>query len=132
MAIRVEVAEVQEILGITVDATKIQGFITDASLWVDNYLVGKCAALPADKLPVIEKYIAAHLYTLGNEAATGQLVASTRRGVSERYAERTGSEASLTPYIRIAAFYDPCGIILNIRRPKWRVGTGYQSTTGAP
>ena len=137
MSIRTSEAEVEAILGLgNLASGSLDGFITDASLWVDNYLVGACASLADDKLPVIEKYIAAHLYMQSQEGATGQLVGATRQDVSERYAERKGSEAGVTTFIRTAAAFDPCGVVakfwLGKVKVQWRVGTGYQSTTGAP
>ena len=136
MAVRITEADVEAVLGITVAVGHLDPFITDASLWVDNYLVGACTALNADKLPAIEKYIAAHFYTLSTEGSTGQLISATRRGVSERYAERKGDEAGISPFIRTAAAFDPCGIIaqhfLGKHRLVWRVSAGYRAETGAP
>ena len=137
MSIRTTEDEVAALLvGVTISSGDLDGFITDASLWVDNYLVDACTALPADKLPIIEKYIAAHLYTQATEGQTGQLVAATRQDVSERYAERKGSDAGVSSYIRTAVAFDPCGIVakyfLGHIKMQWRVGAGYQSTTGAP
>ena len=137
MSIRTTADEVEAVLGLgTLASGTLDGFITDASLWVDNYLDGACNSLSDDKLPTIEKYLAAHLYMLSQEGATGQLVGATRQDVTERYAERKGSEAGVTTFIRTAAAFDPCGVVakfwLGRQKIQWRVGAGFQSTTGAP
>ena len=138
MSIRVEQDEVAAILGdgFTLVSGELDPFITAASLWVDNYMVGACAALDADKLPTIELYLAAHLYTQSQEGLTGQLVSATRQDISERYAERKGTDVGVTPFLRVANAFDPCGIVARFWLGKtplqWRVGTGYQSTTGGP
>ena len=129
MSIRTSHEEVEAVLGTSVASGALDGFIADASLWVDNYLEGKCSALPEDKLPTIEKYVAAHLYQISQEGSGGQLIASEVEGVRDRYAERKGDEAGVTTYIRTAAAFDPCGIIaehwLGKVRLKAYVGAGY-------
>lgn len=122
--------------GVTVASGGLDSFIANASTWVDNYLVGACDSLADDKLPIIATYIAAHLYAQAVEGQTGQLVAARRQDVSEQYAERKGGELGVTSYIRTAAAFDPCGVVaqfwLGRQKIQWRVGGGYQSTTGGP
>jgi hypothetical protein len=138
VSIRTDADEVAALFpGVTFASGVLDAFIADASLWIDNYLVGACVSLPDDKLPTIEKYIAAHLYQLSVEGAGGQLIGAARADINERYAERKGDDAGSTTFIRTATAYDPCGIIARFWLGKKRmiayVGAGYDSRhTGGP
>ena len=110
------------------DAAGVMPFLAAASTWVDNYMVGTCAALSVDKLPIITKYIAAHLIAIGSAGSGGVLLSARRQDIAESYAAPNQGEGSR--YIAVAAAYDPCGIVEEfwIRgRPKFRarVGRGY-------
>jgi hypothetical protein len=123
---RVTSAEVIAVMGgtNTLDATVIDALIVDASAWVTAHVTGSEATLTS-----IEKYLTAHLATLTAEGTDGQLVASQRGDVSERYAERKGDTNGATSYIRIAASFDRTGVVaeywLGKRRVLFKVGTGY-------
>lgn len=125
---RVDPADVTALVATSLSDTQVEAFLIDASAWVDNYLVGACSALAADKLPIIEKYIAAHLVAVASPGATGTLVGATRQDISEKYAQPGDKQQSR--YIGVAAAFDPCGIVEEFwigARPKFRarVGTGY-------
>lgn len=115
----------------TITSGQLDSFIADASLWVDNYLEDTCDSLDEDKLPTIEKYIAAHLFQMTQEGQTGPLASASRANISESYATRTGDNASRTSFIMTAAAFDPCGIVaehwLGKRRARARVGQGYMT-----
>jgi hypothetical protein len=136
MSIRVDVADVQELLTATASEVVLQGHIVAASLWIDNYLVGKCSALSVSKLPTIEKYLAAHLYTVAQQGGTGPLIEARRADIAEKYAAPSDSGRGDSTYLHTAVAFDPCGVVaehfLNRKRVKWRVGAGYRSTTGGP
>lgn len=138
MSIRVDEADVLAILGanVVVASGELDAFIADASLWVDNYLDGSCSTISADKLPIIEKYLTAHLYTVAQQGGSGPVVEARRADIAEKYAPPADTESGMTTFLRSAIAFDPCGIVekfwLNRKRIRWRVGAGYQSTTGGP
>lgn len=126
---RVTVNAVRQLLGDP--SADCQTFIDDASLWIDNYLVGRCRSLAADKLPVIEKYLAAHMYARATTG--GELVRAQRGDIMEQYAQASASET--TRFIQTAAAFDPCGIVAAAFQGKSRtfgyVGRGYDRRHGA-
>jgi hypothetical protein len=130
VSIRTNADDVAATLGLTVASGALDIFIADAALWVDNNLEGQ-TCVDADKLEFIERHIAAHLYTQSQEGSTGQLVGAARADINERYAQRKGTEAGITTFIRSAAAYDPCGIVaefwLGKRRLRYHVGAGYDT-----
>ncbi len=129
MPLRVDPGDVLAILPDTdLDDTSVLPFLEDASTWVDNYLAsGQCAGLGEGKLPIIEKYLAAHLASLVSSLGAGDLIQAQRADVSERYAGLGDGEA--TRYIAVAAAMEPCGIVAEhwMRKPRLKafVGAGY-------
>lgn len=124
---RVYPSEVTALVTTTLSDSEVEEFIDDASLWVDNYLVGQpCVA--EDKLATIEKYLAAHLISTASPGASGALTSAKRQDISESYARPAQGETSR--YIAVAAAFDACGIVEEhwVRtRPRFRalVGEGY-------
>ena len=131
MSIRTTEAAVLIVLGsgTTATETDLVNFVLDASIWVDNYLDGKCTAVDAEKLEIVERYLAAHLFTVSQSRQPGQLVSANRSDVSERYAETRAADGNTTMFARIAAGFDECGIVakhwLDKPRLKFRVGSGW-------
>lgn len=123
---RVEAEEVQQIVGDEVDTEVVDALIEDASAWVDAHLVG--VGLGEAALTSIEKYLAAHLTALVAEGGEGQLIASARADISERYAERS-REHGETSFIQAAAAFDRTGFVrehwIGGKRVQFRVGDGY-------
>lgn len=125
---RVTVEEVQALVGCEAPDWQILAFIGDASEWVDNYLVGHCPGLDAGKLPIIEKYLAAHLASVATPGAVGVLTSAARQDIRETYAAPGQGQESR--YIGVAASFDPCGIVEEFwigARKRFRavVGRGY-------
>lgn len=129
MALRNEPEDVLAVMpGTDMGVIAVSPFLTDASTWVDNYLDGgRCPGLSADKLPLIEKYLAAHLATLADGVGAGELIQAQRADISERYAELGNGQA--TRYIATAAAFDRCGIVaehwMDGKRMRAHVGRGY-------
>jgi hypothetical protein len=124
LAIRVEACDVMALSAelTAVGAAAIQPFLDDASAWVDSNLVSACTSLSTSDLAAIEKYLAAHLVTLGKLGP--ELVASKREGVSEQYAQ--GPAGTTTRFIQSAAAFDRCGIV----RKHWLGGKIAKATFG--
>jgi hypothetical protein len=131
MALRVDPEDVLDVMpGTDLDATAILPFLEDASLWVDNYLAsGQCRGLNANKMGVIEKYLAAHLATLASGVGAGEVIQAQRADISERYAQLKDGQS--TRYVAVASAMEPCGIVaehwMGGRRVKAVVGKGYAS-----
>ena len=129
MALRNDPEDVLDVMpGTDLTGATVLPFLTDASTWVDNYLAGgKCPGLVADKLPIIEKYLAAHLATLADGVGAGEVIQAQRADIAERYAELGKGQS--TRYIATAAAFDRCGIVaehwMDGRRMRAHVGKGY-------
>jgi hypothetical protein len=131
MAVRVTAAEVRLILETELSNAEIEAFIADASLWVDQNLVGACTAVTDDILKAVEKYLAAHMIT----ARDALLRASKLQDVSETYQR----DEAVSEYLRIAISLDPCGVVSekfldqeNKRSVRFRVGEGFDDDLDLP
>lgn len=126
---RVGPSDVQVLLAEEVDPAVLTALITDASAWVDAHLVGK--GLSATILTAVEKYLAAHLGVLTLEGGEGQLVASERADISEKYAERN-QNVGATSHLLSAAAFDRTGLVREHwaggKRVQFRVGSGFDFT----
>jgi len=131
---RADVAEVIALTGTDLGPEVVQLLLEDASIWVDNYLVGKCRGLADDKLEIIERYLAAS-FVKATEETDGQLVEAQRGDIREKYAEHGMGEGPGAVFLRRAAAFEPCGIVgehfLGWNRFRARVGKGY-ATRGGP
>lgn len=119
MAIRTNSTNVKLIISTGLTDGQVDAFIADASLWVDNNLVGE--GLSSDTLTAIEKYLAAHLITLRDPVLTER----RRDDITDKFGLRTS-------YLSYAMQLDPTGKIeedFGEDRPafSFRVGAGYDS-----
>ncbi len=123
---RVDFRAVQELLADDLDSGVITALIDDAHGWISRHLSGRGHGEAT--LTSIEKYLAAHLCVIATEGGAGQLVASARGDVSEKYAARSDA-SDATSHLRAAAAFDHTGIIrqlwMNGKRAGGYVGRGY-------
>jgi hypothetical protein len=120
MAVRTTATAVGLILQHELTSDQINAFIADASLWVDNNLVGE--GLSTATLTAIEKYLAAGFAT----ARAAQLLSAKRLETTETF--QRDKEAS--EYFKLAATLDPTGTVAGEFLPRrvrgiFRVGAGY-------
>lgn len=125
---RADWSDVLALVGGDADAALVDQITEDAHVWVENYLVGACPALHEDKLEIIERYLATGL-ALNATNVEGQIVESQRGDIRERYAQFKEGDGAGGQFFRMAAAFDPCGIIaehfLGAKRAKAHVGRGY-------
>lgn len=130
---RVEYPEVRQLLADDLEPGVIPALIDDAHGWIGAHLTGK--GLGEATLALIEKYLAAHLAILASEGGEGQLVASARADMSDKYADRSQA-GDATSFLRTAAAYDRSGTVRELwlggRRAKGRVGRGYDKPGSGP
>ncbi|KKL19137.1 hypothetical protein LCGC14_2468510 [marine sediment metagenome] len=103
MAIRTNETDVKNVLSTNLTKPQIQAFIGDASLWVDEEIVGGTPTLGADRLKVIEKYLACALIRLRDLG----LKAAKFDDINEQYQV----DPDLTDYLTRAAAFDTTGAI---------------------
>jgi hypothetical protein len=104
---RVTDAELKAILVDSEDVV-VTGFIVDAHFLVDEYLLGQ--GLSEDRLTIIEKYLAAHLYVLSAER--GGLIRE-RIGESDQQYTTPGKGSGLasTRFGQMVLGFDTTGLL---------------------
>lgn len=136
---RVRLDTMQTMLGAETSSAcgdvRLQIAIDDANAWIDNNLIPKCPPLQPggaqeEKLPIIERYLAAHFAVIATEGL--ELQSARRQDIQETYASLP--EGQTTRWIALAAAFDPCGVIedefTDRRKAHYRVGKGYSCKTG--
>jgi len=134
---RTSPAAVREIMKTNLDTPVLMSFISDAALWVDEEIATASPPPSAQRLEIIERYLACalcRLRELGLESTT--------------YGESTENyqvDPEVTDYLLRAASFDPTGKIRqNFLAPKpvaqatpptytalARIGKGFTETTGS-
>lgn len=126
MAIRTDSSSVLLRLDTVLTTAQVDGFIADASGWVDDNLAGE-TEIGVSTLERIELYLACHLCTLRDP----RLTAAKLDDVDEKYQR----DASETEYLAMARALDPTGRLGEAfgpkaesgRRVQFRVGDGFDS-----
>lgn len=127
MAARTDYEAVQSRLETDLSSGQITNFIGDASLWVDENLVGE--GLSAALLTKIELYLSCHLVTLRDPRVTQAKIGDT----AETYAR----DKKITEYLKAAVALDPTGNVSDSWivseddfKVRFRVGQGFDPTLG--
>jgi hypothetical protein len=104
---RVTDAELREILA-DAGTTPVANFIADAHIIVDDLLLGK--GLSEDRLKLIEKYYAAHLYTISAERGG---IIREKIGESDQSYVNPGAQSGLrsSRFGQVALGFDTTGIL---------------------
>ena len=124
MAIRTSEPDVKSTISTSLTAPQVHVFISDASLWVDEVLVGATPVLSAQRLEIIERYLACALIRMRDLG----LKTYKMDDITEQYQV----DPEVSDYLLRAAGFDSTG---NIRRyfmaPKdvrpvhWRTGQSF-------
>jgi len=119
---RTDETSVSTVLDTSLTTDQIEAFIDDASLWVDQHLVGE--GLTNDELTAIEKYLACHFITMRDP----RLKSAQLGDVAEVYQR----DLYVTEYLKAAAALDQTGKVReyfmapkNTRRFITKAGTGF-------
>lgn len=107
MAVRVEAADVKEILDTSLTDATIETFISAASMTVSKYLDG-VSSLTALQLKEIERWLAAHLIACSREK---QVKSEAAGDASVSYQGVTGSGLDATLYGQQVKLLDTSGIL---------------------
>lgn len=108
MAIRSSVSAVEEIIDTDLESWQIQAMLEDASLWVDEELVGE--GLTASRLERIEKYLTAHLVTLRDPRLT--------RAKADDAEDTYQRDGNVSEYLKAAIALDPTGKLQGAFQPR--------------
>jgi hypothetical protein len=129
MAVRTTAEAVRLVWATRLTDDEIEQYISDASAWIDENVVGHCDLLPVDDASepvweIIERYLAIAFITEGRQKV---LTSARRQDIAETYATRDPKAGSY--WFTLAAGYEPCGIIkvafLGQRRAFADVGIGF-------
>lgn len=121
---RTSEADIKLVLSTSLSSPQINAFLDDASIWVDEELVGKVPILSATRLEVIEKYLACALIRLRDLG----LKSAKFDDLSEQYQV----DPDITDYLLRAAAFDSTGAIRryflapkDVRFSQFRVGQSF-------
>ncbi|KKL08630.1 hypothetical protein LCGC14_2573930 [marine sediment metagenome] len=101
MAVRTTETKVKLVLSTSLSTAQIEAFITDASLWVDEELVGE--GLGTSRLELIERYLACALIRLRD--------LGLKSAKFDDIAEQYQVDPEVTDYLLRAASFDPTNLV---------------------